>query len=82
MGFPGGACGKEPTRQCRRHKERVFSPWVEEILWRRDWPPIPVCLPGDARGQRSLAGYNPKDRKEPDTAEARQPTGTVISTYI
>ena len=27
-GFPGGASGKEPTCQCRRHKRPRFSPWV------------------------------------------------------
>ena len=28
--FPGGASGKEPTCQCRRHKRCGFNPWVEE----------------------------------------------------
>ena len=28
MGFPGGASGKEPTWQCRRHKKCRFHPWV------------------------------------------------------
>ena len=27
-GFPGGASGKEPTCQCRRHKRCRFHPWV------------------------------------------------------
>ena len=31
MGFPGGASGKEPTCQCRRHKRRGFDPWVKKI---------------------------------------------------
>ena len=26
-------------------------------LWRRKWKPIPVFLPGNFHGQRSLAGY-------------------------
>ena len=26
------------------------------ILWRRQWQPTPVLLPGDFHGQRSLAG--------------------------
>ena len=25
LGFPGGTSGKEPARQCRRHKKRVRS---------------------------------------------------------
>ena len=32
-GFPGGASGKEPTCQCRRHERRRFDPWVGKIPW-------------------------------------------------
>ena len=36
--------------------------------WRREWQPIPVFLPGESHGQRSLAGYSPwgckKDRHD------------------
>ena len=31
--------------------------------------PTPVFLPGDAHGQRSLAGYSPQGCKESDTTE-------------
>ena len=34
-GFPGGASGKEPARQCRRHKRCRFEPWFGKILWRK-----------------------------------------------
>ena len=34
----------------------MFDPWVRKILWRRDWQPTPVFLPGEFHGQRSLAG--------------------------
>ena len=34
-GFPGGANGKGPTCQCRRHERHGFNPWVGEIPWRR-----------------------------------------------
>ena len=27
-GFPGGASGKGPTRQCRSRKRHGFDPWV------------------------------------------------------
>ena len=30
-GFPGGACGKEPACQRRRHKRCGFNPWVGKI---------------------------------------------------
>ena len=33
------------------------------------WQPTPVFLPGKSHGQRSLAGFSPKGRKESDTAE-------------
>ena len=35
----------------------------------RKWQPTPVFLPGKPLGQRSLAGYSPRGRKEPDTTE-------------
>ena len=30
-GFQGGASGKEPACQCRRHKRCRFDPWVGKI---------------------------------------------------
>ena len=53
LGFPGG---KEPVCKCRRHKRHRFNPWVGKIPWRRAWQPMPVFLPGESHGQRSLAG--------------------------
>ena len=44
-GFPGGASGKEPSCQCRRHKRLEFDHQVGNIPWRRAWQPIPVFLP-------------------------------------
>ena len=57
-GFPSGASGKEPACQFRRHKRYRFNPWVGKIPWRRAWQSIPVFLPGESHGQRSLEGYN------------------------
>ena len=57
--FPGGTSGKEPTFQCMRLKKYWFDPWVRKIPWRMAWPPIPVFLPGESHGQRSLAVYGP-----------------------
>ena len=31
LGFPGGASGKEPASQCRRHKRCRFDPWVKKV---------------------------------------------------
>ena len=44
-----------------------FNPWVGKISWRRKWQPTPVFLPGESRGQRSLAGYSPWGCKESET---------------
>ena len=33
------------------------------------WQPTPVFLPGEFYGQKSLAGYSPRDGKESDTTE-------------
>ena len=35
----------------------------------KKWQPIPVFLPGESHGQRSLAGYIPWGRKEVDMSE-------------
>ena len=51
----GGASGKEPTSQCRRHLILGFDPWVRKIPWRRAWQSTPVFLPGESYGQKSLA---------------------------
>ena len=53
-GFPGGASGKVPTCQCRRHKRRGFNPWDGKIPWRREGQPTPVFLSGESHRQRSL----------------------------
>ena len=38
-------------------------------LGRRAWQPIPVFLPGESHGQRSLVGYGPWSCKDSDTIE-------------
>ena len=39
------------------------------ILWRRQWHPTPVLLPGKSHGRRSLVGCSPWGRQESDTTE-------------
>ena len=41
--------------------------WIWKIPWRRDWLPSPVLLSGEFHGQRRLAGYSSRGRKESDT---------------
>ena len=47
---PGGASGKEPPCQCRRHKGCGFHPWICEIPWKRAWQPTPGFLLRESRG--------------------------------
>ena len=65
----GGASDKEPTGQYRRHKNHGFNPWVRKIPWRRAWQPIPIFLPGESHGQRSLLDYTDHSITESDTTE-------------
>ena len=69
MGLPRWYPGKEPACQCRSRKRREFDPWVGKIPWRREWEPSTLFLLGKSHGQRSLAGYSPRGRKESDTTE-------------
>ena len=38
-------------------------------IWRRQWQPTPVLLPGKSHGRRSLVGYSPWGRWQSDTTE-------------
>ena len=40
-----------------------------EDPWIREWQPIPVFMPGEFHGQRSLVGYSPWGHKESDQIE-------------
>ena len=68
LGFPGGASGKEPACQCRKHTRLESNPWVRKIPWRRAWK-LTIFLPGESHGQRGLVGYSPQGHKESDTTE-------------
>ena len=65
-GFPGGS---EVKSICLQYGRPGFDPWVGKIPWRRKWQPIPVFLPGESHGLRSLVGYSPRGRKESDRTE-------------
>ena len=72
LGFPSGIRGKEAKR-CR------FDPWVGEILGKvGGGHDTPVFLPGESRGQRSLAAYSSWDRKESDTTEVTEVTVSLL----
>ena len=38
-------------------------------VWRRQWHPTPVLLPGKSHGWRNLVGCSPWDREESDRTE-------------
>ena len=47
----------------------AFNSPLSPSLWRRQWHPTPVLLPGKSHGWRSLVGYSPWGREESDTTE-------------
>ena len=70
MGFPGGSDSKESA--CN-----IGVPVLIPRLGRRDWLPIPVFLPGEFHGQRSLVGSSPWGCKESDRMEHTQSNDTI-----
>ena len=40
---------------------------VQMIIWRRQWHPTPVFMPGKSHGWRSLVDYSPWGHEESDT---------------
>ena len=49
--------------------EKICLEAVAIHVWRRQWHPTPVLLPGKSHGWRSLVGYSSWGRKESDTTE-------------
>ena len=73
VGFPDGSV---------KNLFAVQEIWVQflsrEGLWRREWQPISVFLPGKFHGQRNLVGYSPWDRKQLDMTEWLAHTNTQL----
>ena len=67
-GISGGASGKEPACQCSRQKRLGFNPWVLEDPLEQKWQPIPVFLPREFPGQRSLGRLQPIGLQSQQTA--------------
>ena len=55
---------EEQFKKCKKGKRR--NTLMEKII---EFLPIPVFLPGEFHGQRSLTGYSPWNRKELDANE-------------
>ena len=62
-----------PTAECKKQvnfqQGRSFLSFSFEGIWRRQWHPTPVLLPGKSHGQRSLVGCGPWGHEELDTTE-------------
>ena len=56
--FPGGTSGKKnlPANAGDKRNTGLIS-GSGKRTWRRAWQPIPVFLPGESHGWRSLVGY-------------------------
>ena len=54
---------------CSQRRRPGLHPWVGKMPWRRKWQPTPVLLPRKFHRWRSLVGYRPWGRKEPDTTD-------------
>ena len=65
-GFPGGSDSKESACNAGDPASTRRS---GRFPWKREWLCIPVFLPREFNGQRSLAGYSPPGHKESDMTE-------------
>ena len=75
VGFPGGASGKEPDCQCRRHERHGFHPWVRKIPWRMAWLPT--------HGQRFITLYRRQGaRPSPRKRNAKKQNGSEEALQI
>ena len=57
------------TIDCIPEVESAQAGFDQGFLWRRQWHPTPVLLPGESHEQRSLVGCSPWGRQESDTTE-------------
>ena len=64
--FPGGPDGKESACNAA---DLGSIPRLGRSLGEGNDDPLPVFLPGELRGQKSLVGYSPWGRKESDMTE-------------
>ena len=73
MGLPGGSLGKESACNARDAGDTGSIPGLGRSPLRGHGNPLPVFLPGESHGQRSLVGYSSRGHKESDMTEATEP---------
>jgi len=56
LGLP---CGSDSKESACTAVDLGSVPGLGRFLWRREWLPTPVFLPGKFYGQRNLVGYSP-----------------------
>ena len=59
-------CGKINVTKTYHCRQIIL---YHSAIWRRQWHPTPVLLPGKSHGWRSLVGHSPWGLKELDTTE-------------
>ena len=65
LSFPGGSVVK--NLPANAGKTSLLPGWGRSL--EKGLAATPVFLPGECRGQMSLAGYSPWDGKQPDMSE-------------
>ena len=53
--------GVKNLYQRRKCKRWGFDPWVGKIPWTRKWQLIPIFVPAESHGQRSMTSHSPWD---------------------
>ena len=67
--LPRWHSGKESTRQCRRRRRCVFTPWGIKIPWRRKCQSTAVFSLGEFHRGPWPVGCSPWGHKELDATE-------------
>ena len=72
-GKDGEALYSQPEQDWELTVDQIMNPSIAEFrhkLWRRQWHPTPVLLPGGSQGLGSLVGCRLWGHTESDTTEA------------
>ena len=82
MGLPRCSVVKNPPASAGDERDAGSIPGSGRFPWRRKWQPIPVFLPGESHGQRSLAGCSPWGCQESNTTEQLHTHSSLLTIFI